>query len=79
MPDALVLDMPVKSGLELMTIVSTNFPDPEGERVDDIVDEVDSVRLVVLLIDLEGAHAGRIIDGRELKAAYLLAALASEG
>ena len=79
MSDALVFDVPVKLGLELVTIVGANFSDPEGELLNGIVDETDSVGLGMLLIDLEGAHAGPIVDGRELKPAYLLATLTSEG
>ena len=79
MPDALIFDMPVELGLELMTIVGADLPDPEGELLEDKVDVVDGVRLGVFLIDLKRAHAGRIVDGRELLQTYLLAVFASEG
>ena len=75
----LVLDVPMELGLEFMAIVGSNFSDPEGELVDDIVDEVDGVGLGVFPVDLEGPHAGCIIDSCELETPYLLAALPPEG
>ena len=48
-PDALIFDMPVELGLELMTIVGADLPDPEGELLEDKVDVVDGVRLGVFL------------------------------
>ena len=72
MADALDLNMPVEFELELMAIVGSNFPCPEGELVDDIVDEVDGTCLSVALLDLHGPEMGRIIDGCKLIALELL-------
>ena len=54
MTDALVLDVPVEFGLELMAIVGSDFADAERELVDDVIDEVDGIGLVMALVDLEG-------------------------
>ena len=51
--DALILDVPMELGLEFVTIVGTNFPDPEGKARDNVVDEGDGVGLGVPVIDLE--------------------------
>ena len=66
--DALVLDMPVKLGLELVAVVGPDLPDAEWEGSDHVVNEVDGVGLGVASVDLEGADTGCVVDGRELKA-----------
>lgn len=79
MADALILDMPVELGLELMPIVGSDFFDAEWELFDDVIDKVDRVGLCVLVIDLERPDTRSIVDGGILEASYLLAALADEG
>jgi len=78
MPDALVLDMPVEPGLELVAVVGADLPDPKREGFDDVVDEVDGICLVVSFVDPEGADACRVVDGGELEPPDLLAALSHE-
>lgn len=68
-----VLDMPVELGLELVTVVGSDFAYPERELVNDMIDEVDRIGLCMFFIDFQGANAGRIIDRRILETAYLLA------
>ncbi len=79
MADALIFDVPVEPGLELMTIVGPDFLDAERELFDDVIDEVDRVGLCVFVVDLERPDAGGIVDRGILEPADLLAALASEG
>ena len=45
MADALILDVPVELGLELMAVVGPDFLDAERELFDDVIDEVDRVCL----------------------------------
>lgn len=66
MSNALVFDMPVESGLELMPIVCPYLSDAEGKASDDVVDEGDGVGLVVPVVDLEGPDAGGIVNGSVL-------------
>ena len=47
MPDALVLDVPVELGLELMAVVGSDLFDPEWECSDHVVDKVDGIGLGV--------------------------------
>jgi hypothetical protein len=61
-----------------MAVVGPDFFDAERERADDVVAEIDGVGLGVPVVDLEGADAGRVVDGRELEAANLLAAFSYE-
>ena len=61
--DALILDVPMELGLEFVTIVGTNFPDPEGKARDNVVNEGDGIGLGMPIIDLEGSDAGGVIDG----------------
>ena len=79
MADALILDMPVELGLELMAVVGPDLLDAERELFDDVIDEVDRVGLCVFVVDLERPDAGGIVDRGILEPADLLAALASEG
>jgi hypothetical protein len=46
--NAVILDMPVELGLELVAIVCAYFADAEWELFDDMIDEVDRVGLCVL-------------------------------
>ena len=52
MPHALVFDMPVKTGLKLMTPIRSNGADPEGKLLDNIVHELDRAFLVMFRKDL---------------------------
>jgi hypothetical protein len=51
--NAAILDVPVKLGLELMTVVGADGVDPERELLHDVINEVDRVRLCVAGIDLQ--------------------------
>ncbi len=79
MPNALVLDVPVELGLELMAIVGSDFLDAERELFNDVIDEVDGVGLCVFVVDFEGPDAGCVVDCSILEPADLLPALAGEG
>ena len=78
MTDALILDMPVELGLEFMTVICTDFTDPERDLGDDVVDEGDGIGLGVAAIDLERPNAGGIIDGGVLVALGRLAVFSGE-
>ena len=65
-------------GLEFVSVVGPDFLDPEREPPDHVVDEVDGIRLVMSIVDLQGADTGRVVDSRELEAADLLAILSHE-
>ena len=52
MPHALVFNMPVKSGLKLMPPVCANCVDPEGKRLDPVVQELDRTGRVMFRKDL---------------------------
>ena len=58
MADALILDMPMELGLELMPVVGPDFLDAEREFFDDVIDEVDRVGLSVFIVDLKRPDAG---------------------
>jgi hypothetical protein len=73
MTDALVLDVPMELGLELMAIVGPHLADPEGEPGNDVVDEGDRIGLGVPVVDLERPDAGRIVNGGVLVALDRLA------
>ena len=49
--------MPVELGLEFMAVIRSNLGDTEREFVDDGIDEVDRVRLIVSVVDFQGANA----------------------
>ena len=53
MADALILDMPVELGLELMAVVGPDLLDAERELFDDVIDKVDRIGLCVFVVDLE--------------------------
>ena len=66
-PDALVFDMPVELGLELVTAVRTDRVDSKWKLLDDMVDEVDGVLLGVVRIDPQGPDTACIVDGGVLE------------
>jgi hypothetical protein len=78
MTDAEVFDVPVELGLESMTISGPDFTNTEGELVDDVIDKVVRVSLGMLLVDLERANAGGIVNGGILEAAYFPSLLSDE-
>ena len=63
MADALILDMPVELGLELMAVVGPDLLDAERELFDDVIDEVDRVGLCVFVVDL-ALHASSAVAGQ---------------
>src|SRR5580698_2904341 len=77
--DALIFDVPMEFGLELMAIIGPDFPDTERELGDDVIDEVDRIGLSVFVIDPERPDARCIVDGGILEAPDLLSLLAGEG
>ena len=78
MADTEVFDMPMELGLELMAIIGFDFSYPELELVDNVIDKVLSVRLGMLLADLERGDAGGVINGGVLEAPDLLSLLSDE-
>jgi len=52
MSDTLVFNVPVDLRLELMTPVSANGMDPEGELLNKVTNKVTGIHLVVTKIDL---------------------------
>ena len=79
MADALIFDVPVELGLELVAVVGSDLFDAERELFDDVIDEVLSVGLSMFVVDFERPDARRVIDSSILEPADLLAALAGEG
>lgn len=77
-PDPEIFDMPMEFGLELMTVVGPHLANAEWELFDDMINEVDGVCLSMLLVDLEGANSGCIVDRRILEPADLFAAFPYE-
>jgi hypothetical protein len=65
--DTEVFDMPMERELELAAIIGSDFSDPEWELVDDVIDKVDCASLGMLLVDLERADAGSVINGGVLE------------
>ncbi len=59
-PDALIGQVPVEEGLELMPAVGADRVDAEGEALDEVVGEPDRVRLRVPRVDVERPDPGRI-------------------
>ena len=70
--DAKILNMPMEPGLKLMFIIGADFPDAEGELVDDVIDEVDGVGLRMAFVHFKGANPSCIVDGCILEAADFL-------
>ena len=77
-PDPEVVNMPMELGLEFVTIIGTDFTNAEWELFDDVVNEVNRICLGMLLVDLEGANSGCIVDCRVLEATDLFAAFPYE-
>ena len=63
MLDALVLDVPLELGLELMAGSGADLTNAEREGRDQVVDELDGVGLRVALVDPESAAAGVVVNG----------------
>ena len=79
MADALIFDVPVELGLELVAVVGSDLFDAERELFDHVIDEVLSVGLSMFVGDIERPDARRVIDSSILEPADLLAALADGG
>ena len=73
MSDAPVLHMPVVLGAEVRTVVRLNSLHSKGQAREHIIHKVDSVLLVVALVDPEHPQACAIIYGGELEIAFALA------
>lgn len=78
-PDPKIFDMPMELGLELVTVVGAHFANAKWKLFDDVVNEVDGVCLRVLLVVLEGANSGSIVDRCALEPTDLFAAFSFEG
>ncbi len=52
MPDSQVFDMPVDASLKLMTVIGSHSMNAEGERFNDVIDELDGALLIMRGIDL---------------------------
>ena len=78
-PDPEVFNMPMELGLEFVTIIRTDFTNAEWELFDDVVNEVNRICLVMLLVDLEGANSGCIVDSCVLEPTDLFASFSFEG
>lgn len=79
MPDALVLDVPMETGLPLMSAVGTYSMDAERKLLNHVINEVDRTLLVVLRIDLQSSDPCGIIDRRVLIATQLVTGLGNQG
>lgn len=77
--NALVFDMPMEFGLELVAIVSSNFANSERKLLDDMINEVDRVCLRVFVVDLKCPDTCRIVDCCVLEPAYLFATFPLKG
>ena len=63
MPYPQIFDVPMKLGLEFVTIVCSYCMDAEGESLDHKIDEINRRSLVVTVIDPQGPDAGGIVYG----------------
>ena len=61
-PDACVFHVPVEARLPLVPTIGAHGVDPEGELLDDVVDEVDRALLVVPAVDLQRPDARGVVD-----------------
>ena len=52
MSDSKVFNMPMEFRLEFMTIIRSDFSDPEWELFYDVIDEVDRIGLRMFFVDL---------------------------
>ena len=77
--NALVFNMPMEFGLELVAIVSSNFANTERKLLNDMINEVDRVCLRVFVVDLKCPDTCRIVDCGVLEPAHLLAAFPLKG
>ena len=77
-PDPEIFNMPMELGLEFVTIIRTDFTNAEWKLFDDVVNKVNRICLGMLLVDLEGANSGCIVDRRILEPADLFAAFPYE-
>jgi len=77
--DALVLRMPMELGLPLMSAVGPYGMDSEWELFNDVVNKINCAALIMLGINFQCPDPGGIVNGRILKATYLLAFLGSKG
>jgi hypothetical protein len=78
-PDAKVFDMPMEFGLELMTVVGSNFSNAEREYFDDVVNKPDRVCLSVFLVNLERPNSRCIINCCVLETTDFFAIFSFEG
>lgn len=78
MADALIFDLPVELGLELMAVIGSDLFDAERELFDDAINKVDRVGLCVFVVNLERPDTRSVINSSILEAADLLAAFADE-
>ena len=78
MADALIFDVPVELGLELVAVVGSDFLDAERELFDDVIDKVLSVGLCVFVVNLERPDTCSVVNSGILEAADFLAAFADE-
>ena len=76
--DALIGEVPMKLGLELMAAVGPHRMNPKRELCDHVVEKTYGVRLGVARVNLEGPDAGGIVDGGVLIATYRPATWADE-
>jgi hypothetical protein len=67
-PYPFVLDMPVKLSLKLMASVCSDRMDTEGKLFNHIINELDSILLIMTRINFHGPDPGCIINSRILKA-----------
>lgn len=79
MADAFVFDMPVELRLELMAVISPDFPNAKRKGLDDVVDEVDGAGLSMFRVYLERPHPPCVINCRELEATDFLSPFSFEG
>jgi hypothetical protein len=78
MADTEIFDMLVELGLELTTVIGSDFTNAEWELVNDAIDKVDRVCLSMFFVDLERSDTSGIVDGHILEAACLLALRSNE-
>jgi hypothetical protein len=64
--DAAVEDVPVEGGLELRAVVGLDHLDPEGQLLEQVVDELDGGLLVEVVLDPKHAEPGAVVDRCEL-------------
>jgi hypothetical protein len=63
---ALVQDVPVEAGAELGAVVGLDDLYPEGEPLQQVVEELDGGLLVAAVIGAQDSEPGAVIDGGEL-------------